>query len=69
MRLAEIVRLLKEVGFRRGHQSQIARRLGVSRSTISRDFAVLKMLESGWDLEAIYLTRRLHRREDAIFRN
>jgi IS30 family transposase len=36
-RAGEVVRLLKESGFERGVQTQIAKELGVHRSTITRD--------------------------------
>ena len=41
MRLHEVAKLLNEVGHERGYQTRIAKRLGVSRSTICRDVARL----------------------------
>jgi DeoR/GlpR family transcriptional regulator of sugar metabolism len=38
LRRGEILELLKQTGFRRGAQAEIARTLKVSESTISRDF-------------------------------
>jgi hypothetical protein len=37
-RLVKVVELLHQTGFRRGYQTKIAKVLGVSRSTICRDF-------------------------------
>ena len=42
LRRGQISELLKETGFRHGAQAEIARALGVSESTISRDFRDIK---------------------------
>lgn len=60
-RVGQIIQLLGETGFHRGYQSEIARRLGVTRSTICRDMQFLRRLEQGWTLEHIYEVRRAER--------
>ena len=42
-RLTQVVKLLHQTGFRRGHQTKIAKALGVHRSTISRDLRRLHL--------------------------
>ena len=42
MRLSQVAKLLNEVPHERGYQTRIAKRLGVSRSTVCRDMARLK---------------------------
>jgi hypothetical protein len=69
-RLTQLVELLHETGFRRGYQTQIAKELGVHRSTICRDLARLRqrmLLGPQADKLARAMTRldRRARAEDA----
>lgn len=48
IRVLSVMAELKKVGFGRGNQSEIARRLGVSRSVISRDFKKFALYERGY---------------------
>ena len=54
-RLGAVVKELNEVGFSRGYQSEIARRLGVHRSTVHRDFKKFALAERGYYWEEIEL--------------
>jgi len=62
-RLRQVLNELKETGFARGYKSEIARRLGLHRSTINRDFKRLTLLEKGCSFENIkIISQTWHRR-------
>ena len=66
-RLWQASKLLEEVGYlsKRGWQSELARRLGVHRSTICRDFSVfLESFRLGIAIEKVHEYRRLTARLD-----
>ena len=58
VRLGLVLSELANVGFGRGHKSEIARRLGVDRSTVCRDLKTLNLLERGYEPWMIDLIRR-----------
>lgn len=58
VRLGLIVKELADVGFLRGNQSEIARRLGLHRSTICRDMQILKHMQNGVHVSQINVLKR-----------
>lgn len=66
-RLGAVVKELNEVGFLRGNQAEIARRLGVHRSTVHRDLKKLEMGLRGYTVEEIdFVSRFWHHSEASI---
>lgn len=64
VRLGAVVNELKGIGFGRGYQAEIARRLGVHRSTINRDFKKLDLVQRGYRWEEVDLiSKGWHRRD------
>jgi hypothetical protein len=59
------IKLIKERGrfaFHRGYQSEIARRLGLHRSIVSRDLKKLRMMERGYSWEEVKLISKIWHR-------
>lgn len=65
VRLGAVVKELKKIGFVRGFQSEIARRLGVHRSTISRDFKKFAMVQRGYLWTEIDVVSKFWHHSDA----
>lgn len=63
LRRWEVVKLLGEIGFGRGYQAEIARRMGVNGSTISRDFRLFSESQrTGMSLQELELCDRIRQR-------
>ncbi len=57
-RLRQVIQHLGEVGFGRGNQAEIARRLGLHPSTICRDLKILKLMENNLHISQIEVLKR-----------
>ncbi len=64
IRVLSVLAELKKVGFRRGNQAEIARRLGVSRSVVSRDLKKFALYERGYSWPEIEMLSKFWHHDD-----